>query len=530
MAENKKISGLTPMGTKTLSDVAGFAGYVAAADGVEAYNIKCTGQELMDGIFKIQSAVEEGVAQSKVEATPGGAVQFSVGGSNNYQWDLSNLGHFIPGTNAAFDLGNAQFKVRHLFLSDSSIYMGATENTTDAQLARIFLKNEDERPLLLFSREGEGSLQNFEGSIMTNLSSEMDGAGFAGGTLTLPAFPTIPEPIEYTAEEPLEINDNVISYTGEIFTAAQAAEITANTAKVGITPEQAEEISANTAKVGITPEQAEEISANTAKVSANNGILTINVNGTEAGTFGANASGNETINITAGSGGEVDYTGFNVIDKKADLSDPTQPTYGHAEKYTAAGTILNGQPVVYSYSSNLVRAISPGALPNQIELIGIALNNAGAGDPVNVLTEGLCTARRLTILEPTEPGDDVDHPMGEGFTSVNLSTVENGTYFDGSGNYSDSATSTVEWTIDGDNDERFMSLDFSDSETWGFEGTDSRIYDRLFFEVSYDGEEYFQFNWKWGLKVANNLPGVGSNDALFNGGSSTTITIKQGSG
>lgn len=37
---------------------------------------------------------------------------------------------------------------------------------------------------------------------------------------------------------------------------------------------------------------------------ANDGILTINVNGSEAGTFSANASDNETINITAGSGGD----------------------------------------------------------------------------------------------------------------------------------------------------------------------------------------------------------------------------------
>ena len=37
---------------------------------------------------------------------------------------------------------------------------------------------------------------------------------------------------------------------------------------------------------------------------ANDGILTINVNGSEAGTFSANASENETINITAGSGGD----------------------------------------------------------------------------------------------------------------------------------------------------------------------------------------------------------------------------------
>ena len=30
-------------------------------------------------------------------------------------------GHFIPDTNAAYDLGNAEYKIRHLFLSDNSL-------------------------------------------------------------------------------------------------------------------------------------------------------------------------------------------------------------------------------------------------------------------------------------------------------------------------------------------------------------------------------------------------------------------------
>ena len=31
-------------------------------------------------------------------------------------------GHFIPDTNAAYDLGNAEYKIRHLFLSDNTVY------------------------------------------------------------------------------------------------------------------------------------------------------------------------------------------------------------------------------------------------------------------------------------------------------------------------------------------------------------------------------------------------------------------------
>ena len=32
--------------------------------------------------------------------------------------------HIIPDTNAAYDLGNAEYKIRHLFLSDNSLWVG----------------------------------------------------------------------------------------------------------------------------------------------------------------------------------------------------------------------------------------------------------------------------------------------------------------------------------------------------------------------------------------------------------------------
>ena len=33
-------------------------------------------------------------------------------------------GHIIPSTNAAYDIGSAEYKIRHLFLSDNSLYVG----------------------------------------------------------------------------------------------------------------------------------------------------------------------------------------------------------------------------------------------------------------------------------------------------------------------------------------------------------------------------------------------------------------------
>ena len=90
-------------------------------------------------------------------------------------------------------------------------------------------------------------------------------------------------------------------------TTAQANEITANTAKVGITTAQANEITANTAKVGITTQQASDITANNAKVSANNTTVTIAAGTglTGGGSFTTNQSGASTITLNAsgGSGG-----------------------------------------------------------------------------------------------------------------------------------------------------------------------------------------------------------------------------------
>ena len=42
--------------------------------------------------------------------------------------DMSISGHLIPTINAAYDLGNAEYKIRHLFLSDNSIkFIGADD-------------------------------------------------------------------------------------------------------------------------------------------------------------------------------------------------------------------------------------------------------------------------------------------------------------------------------------------------------------------------------------------------------------------
>ena len=71
----------------------------------------------------------------------------------------------------------------------------------------------------------------------------------------------------YYTEARVSANTNVTANTAKVgITTQQAADITTNNAKVGITTQQASDITTNNSKVGITTTQADAITANTAKV------------------------------------------------------------------------------------------------------------------------------------------------------------------------------------------------------------------------------------------------------------------------
>jgi len=48
-----------------------------------------------------------------------GTIQFNTDGTD--RWKITSGGHILPNTNASFDIGSAEYKVRHLFLSDNSL-------------------------------------------------------------------------------------------------------------------------------------------------------------------------------------------------------------------------------------------------------------------------------------------------------------------------------------------------------------------------------------------------------------------------
>ena len=60
-----------------------------------------------------------------LKPTAGGGIKFQTAtgeeGALEDAWDITSSKHIIPAENSAFDIGNAEYKVRHLFLSDTSV-------------------------------------------------------------------------------------------------------------------------------------------------------------------------------------------------------------------------------------------------------------------------------------------------------------------------------------------------------------------------------------------------------------------------
>jgi hypothetical protein len=84
--------------------------------------------------------IEEG--NSSVEVIDGGAnghIMFNTNASD--RWQVSNSGHILPEATETYDIGSASKKVRHLYLSDNSLYIGA--DTLRTQSSNLLFNSED---------------------------------------------------------------------------------------------------------------------------------------------------------------------------------------------------------------------------------------------------------------------------------------------------------------------------------------------------------------------------------------------------
>ena len=104
-------------------DLSGGTGGITVGSDASLTSVDISNTLLIDGDVSINSNVDiSGTLKGK---------------SSNNQLALGS--HIIPTSNAAFDLGNAEYKIRHLFLSDNSLWLG-DENKINVSDGKIRFK------------------------------------------------------------------------------------------------------------------------------------------------------------------------------------------------------------------------------------------------------------------------------------------------------------------------------------------------------------------------------------------------------
>ena len=73
----------------------------------------------------VQSSIETGnTSITTTDTGSDGTILFTTEGTA--RWEITSSGNLLPKTNAAFDIGSASYKVRDLYLDDSTIHLGDT--------------------------------------------------------------------------------------------------------------------------------------------------------------------------------------------------------------------------------------------------------------------------------------------------------------------------------------------------------------------------------------------------------------------
>lgn len=93
-----------------------------------------------------------------------GTVSGIFDSSNQFRYNY----HLIPKTNSNFDLGSAEYKIRHLYLSNNSIWIG-DDNKIEASSGEVKTKKRNKN-ILPFYITGASTLNKTEGEVLTVLS------------------------------------------------------------------------------------------------------------------------------------------------------------------------------------------------------------------------------------------------------------------------------------------------------------------------------------------------------------------------
>jgi len=90
-----------------------------------------------------------------------GTVSGVFDSSNQFRYNY----HLIPKTNSSFDIGSAEYKVRHLYLSDNSLWIG-DDNKIEASSGAVKTKKRNKNVLPFFIT---GTLNKTENEVLTTL-------------------------------------------------------------------------------------------------------------------------------------------------------------------------------------------------------------------------------------------------------------------------------------------------------------------------------------------------------------------------
>ena len=130
LSDNSTISGAVSISLTSLSDVditdtahTLSDGYVLTYDSTDNHWHPEPAASIAAGSIQ--------TADSSISITDTGSngnIAFTT--DNTARWNLTSAGHWLPTTNAAYDLGSAEKKVRHLFLSDNSLHIGSDDTNT----------------------------------------------------------------------------------------------------------------------------------------------------------------------------------------------------------------------------------------------------------------------------------------------------------------------------------------------------------------------------------------------------------------
>ena len=92
---------------------------------------------------------DDGVATTKVSIDslvnlPSG-IKAAGGEIQCTDTNISVSGHYIPDTNSAYDIGSAEYKIRHLYLSNNSMFIG--DNKLSAAADELVFTKADDTPV-----------------------------------------------------------------------------------------------------------------------------------------------------------------------------------------------------------------------------------------------------------------------------------------------------------------------------------------------------------------------------------------------